>query len=174
MGVLLLAAHGQQVKPGPPDSDPIFGIPYNSAHVHFETAPASIARICKEARGRGRVFSLYAYWKQGDDEYFVVSDAVSDETGIGVVLRHGTDCYETQAMGLIWGLNRTAPQKGTVSIKVPETALEGLASDLLRRYAIAFGGKEAFLRAVHHLNHFDPADLGPVLGRHFEEYVKTH
>jgi hypothetical protein len=158
---------------GPPHDDPVFGVPYDAKQVHFEDAPAKIGELCTDLRGKGRTFSLYAYWGAGDMEYMVVSDAVSQDTGVGVVL-HGDVCYETTAEDLMNGVYFSNPKKGEAQkqIEALHDALNGLAADLLRRYTVAFGGKQKFLRELHKLPHFDPADLAPLLRKRFEEYAK--
>ena len=161
--------HGQS---GLAEYDPIFGIPYLPRKVHFENAPSKIGRLCREARGRGRRFSLYAYWKDGSTEYMVVSDAVSEDTGIGIILSGG-ECHEGQAAALLWGGDLPGQHEGVKPITPSDSVLNGLAMDLLHRYAAAFGGKKEFLAAVKRLKGFNLADLPPMLRKRFEEYAMS-
>lgn len=127
-------------------SDPVFGMTYDSRLVHFETAPKRVSQACPDLHGQQ--FWLYAYHKTGNLEYFVLSNRQSEDSGAGVILR-GAECIEGLPDWLLSGDAKYHPSKvndgqGLFS----EPALHSLSSDLLRRYAAAFGGKRNFLEAV--------------------------
>ncbi len=147
-------------------SEPVFGITYDPEKVHFDYAPSWLASRCHE-KGANRKFWLYAYLKDGDTEYFVVSDRVSEESGIGFVVR-GQKCSD----GLPeWVLTGDAQYNGDKSIKFSAVVLKAIAQDVFRRYTAAFDGKKNFLQKVHH-DHFTTADLLPPFRAEFERFEK--
>jgi hypothetical protein len=127
-------------------SDPVFGIAYDPQRVRFEYSPERIGRLCPDLQNRR--FWLYAYSKEGTTEYFVISNRESETSGVGVVLR-GTQCVVGLPDWVLTGDSHLHPEKAGQSIRFSNTAVIGLASDLCRRYSIAFGGKDAFLSALH-------------------------
>jgi hypothetical protein len=56
------------------------------------------------------------------------------------------------------------------NLKFPDSALHGLARDLLRRYTLAFGGKKKFLDAVRHSGISPHSDLTIVIRDEFEKF----
>jgi hypothetical protein len=152
-------------------SDPVFGMTYDLQKVHFETAPASIGRLCPEARGE--TYWLYAYRKEGDAEYFILSNFRSVISGAGVVLKGGR-CTEALPDWILSGGEIATPQRTDRSIKFTEAVEHGLAKDLLRRYSVAFGGRESFLNEVK-LHGLPISDLSTfhVLYSEFQDFART-
>ena len=166
VGFALLALGTERVV-GASMSDPIFGMRYNTQDVHFDYAPVKVSRFCGGFRGRR--FWLYAYWKAGNREYFIVSDQVSEISGSGVVL------YEAQCItGLPdWLIYGTMPPDGAAKLtKITEDVRHGLVKDLLRRYSAAFGGKKNFLRSESR-DGLPPYDLPLIFRVDFEEFATS-
>ena len=150
-------------------SDPVFGMTYDTRAVHFQNAPRRISQLCPDLRAQR--FWLYAYWKTGDSEYFVLSNLKSEDSGVGVVLR-GSQCVEGLPDWLLSGDKKYHPASDDKLVVFTQATLQGLASDLLRRYANAFGGKKNFLEAVKKKG-LPPQDLVPVLRAEFERFSNT-
>jgi hypothetical protein len=143
---------------------------YDAQKVRFEQAPPSIGRFCRDLRGEK--FWLYAYWKEADTEYFVLSNRKSEVSGVGVVLR-GTECATGLPDWVLTGDARNGgPDKVNKPVRFSDTVLHGLALDVLRRYTAAFGGKKNFLQAVRMPPHSGPSYLEPVLRSEFEKFAR--
>jgi hypothetical protein len=152
-------------------SDPVFGLVYDTGKVHFERAPPSVERMCAaDLQGR-KNFWLYAYWKALDTEYFLLSSRESQESG-GAAVIHGNKCTLGLPDWILSGEPSLNPDNRDRSIVFPASVLHGLASDLLKRYSVAFGSKRNFLDATHRLRHFSPTDLPPVLRTEYEAFSK--
>ena len=152
--------------------DPLFGLTYSPGHVRFEAAPASIGQSCPSLRGRQ--LWTYAKWEERNRQYWIVSGFVApkpesagnqprnlepDATGIAVELR-GSECrVGTPAITLSGKAGR---DRGKKPIEASRKAREGLASDALRRYALAFGGQAQFLQELAR-QRIDRAKVPPVL-----------
>jgi hypothetical protein len=152
--------------------DPLFGLTYSPGQVRFETAPGSIGRSCPSLSGRQ--LWVYAKWEGPTRLYWIVSGFVAakpdsarnrpgyvepDATGLVVELR-GSECrLGTPRIVLSRKSGRSKKQK---PIEISEQALNGLASDALRRYAAAFGGKAQFLQELAR-QRVDRAKVPPVL-----------
>lgn len=147
-------------------SDPVFGISYDPEIVHFETAPSKISSLCSESRGQK--FWLYAYSRAGETEYFVLSNQESKVSGVGVVISGGK-CVEGLPDWILTGNPEYSPQAR--SNQFPPEVVHGLAVDLLRRYATAFGGKNNFLEAMRK-DGLPPDDETPVLKEEFQKFSK--
>jgi hypothetical protein len=120
-------------------TDPMFGgLGYDARDVRFEHAPASIGEACPTLSGKS--LWLYAYMKIDDTEYFYVSDWVMADNSPALAVVRGTACTVDTSE---W----TTPERATLEIS--DVVRRGLITDLFRRHAAAFGGKAAFLRALH-------------------------
>lgn len=159
--------------------EPLFGISYSIAKVHFDDAPASIKRLCQ---WNDRMW-LYASWKEADKEYFLVNDLVRTrpdgggkqppgyEPGFGSVVElHGTECAIAPADTFMSG--EVVSGKHIKPIQPSDAVIRGLVSDAFLRYTAAFGGKENFVREVHKVG-ASLADLPPILRSEFERFAKT-
>jgi len=152
-------------------ADPVFGIGYDIRKVHFERAPAILEKACAaDLRGR-KGFWVYAYWKEGKTEYFVISNQQSQESGGAAVIRDGA-CTLGLPEWVLTGQVRFNPDNNDALIKFPPTVLRGLAVDLLRRYVAAFGGKGNFLEAVRK-DGIPPDEKLPVLKDEFDRFSKS-
>lgn len=119
-------------------TDPMFGgLGYDARNVHFEHAPALIGEDCPALREKS--LWVYAYMKTADTTYFYVSDWVMADNAPVLVVIHGTACKVDSSK---W----TTAEGPTL---VSDVVRRGLIVDLYRRHATAFGGKAAFLRALH-------------------------
>lgn len=172
LGLVVLSGSFGQAQTGSLMSDPVFGITYDTRLVHFDRAPQSLERACAaDLRGRGN-FWLYAYWKEGDTEYLVISNRDSQESGGAAVIR-GNKCTLGLPDWVLRGEAKFNPDNRDTSIRFTPAVLQGLSADLIRRYTAAFGGKKNFLGAVRRLSNFSPAaDLPPAVAREFERFTK--
>ena len=146
-------------------SDPVFGIGYNTRRVHFDEVPKRIADSCP--RLREERYWVYAYLKEGETEYLIVSSRASQVSGGGVMIR-GLVCTLSLPDALLYGI-ADPDHKDRV---ITAATMHGLAVDLFRRYENAFGGKENFLREVSR-GGLAPSDLPPGFRREFEVYAKS-
>src|ERR1700679_155502 len=120
-------------------SDPVFGTTYDTKAVHFETAPARIAELCRDM-GRGTIW-VFAHWRQGDDDYYVVSSYMSETSGIGVVIQRGV-CVEGLPEWILSGNPEFHPFKEDTPVVFNALILRGLATDLLRRMLPPTGARK--------------------------------
>jgi hypothetical protein len=159
--------------------DPLFGIMYDPQKVHFENAPTSLRERCSALWGRD--LWLYAEFKTGETEYFVLSGLLqihpdgpatrpaSSEPDGGIVAEiRGTTCKLTVPDVFMWEQIASAPE--LKPLDVTDAILNGLVSDALRRYEAAFGGKSNFLDAVR-MAGLPPAQLPPVLRTKYLQYA---
>jgi len=152
-------------------TDPIFGISYDVRKVAFERAPAFLGQACAaDLRGR-KDFWVYANWKEGDVQYFVISSPRSQESGAAAVIHNGA-CTLGLPEWVLTGQARFNPDNKDTSITFSATALHGLVVDLLRRYTAAFGGKRSFLEAVRK-HGIAPDDKIPVLKEEFVRFSRS-
>jgi hypothetical protein len=153
-------------------NDPVFGIIYDPHRVRFEIAPRSLEKKCAaDLRGRER-FWLFAYWKEADTEYFLISSQRASESG-GAAAVSVTRCTLGLPDWLLTGERKFNPDATDSSIVFSSSVLHGLAKDLLDRYSKAFAGKDRFLDAVRKLKNFSPnEDLPPVLRAEYETFSK--
>jgi hypothetical protein len=158
--------------------DPLFGILYDVAKVHFERAPSSVSQLCSELHGR-RGMWLYAAWETPQAHYLVISgliqvhsDGPSKEPpsfepdgGVAVELR-GTECRLSSVDWLFSEKVNPDPR----APRVTQQTLNGLVSDALRRYAAAFGGRQNFIREIEK-SHVALNDLSPVLRHQLQAFM---
>lgn len=151
-------------------TDPVFGVEYDMRKVHFEYAPESLERTCApDLRGRTR-FWLYADWKEGNSEYLVISNRESQAYG-GAAVIQGGKCVLGVPYWVLSGDPQFNPGK---SVVFTDRALHGLATDLLRRYSLAYGGKKSFLAAVNGPHRLPMTESLPVaLRREFDRFAKS-
>ncbi len=160
--------------------DPLFGVTYDVAKVHFEGAPSSVSQLCSELRGRRRMW-LYAAWDTPQAHYLVVSGLIQvhrdgsskeppsfePDAGVAVELR-GTQCRLSSVDWLFSEKVNPDPR----APKITQQILNGLVSDALRRYVAAFGGRQNFLREIEK-SHVELDDLSPVLRRQLQTFMNA-
>lgn len=150
-------------------ADPIFGVNYDPPKVHFERAPAQVEKHCRDLRGE-RLW-VYAHWQQSGIELFILSSLRSQPTGIGVVLQ-GANCTQIVPAWILTGETRNWTAGGDPPLQLTAAILDSLTSDLLQRYATAFGGKQRFIDAVHEGGR-PAADWAPAVRRAFDAYAAS-
>jgi|HubBroStandDraft_6_1064221.scaffolds.fasta_scaffold594281_2 hypothetical protein len=167
VSLLLLAAGWAGAQPGLSMSDPVFGIRYQTGSIHFENAPRKLGQLCRDLGSEN--FWVYAYWKERDTEYFVLSSRKSEVSGAGAVI-HRDKCIVGLPDWLLTGEARYGgPDKIDNSMKPNDAVVHGLALDLLHRYTVAFGSKQKFLEAARR---HPPSHLMPILSSEFKEYAQ--
>jgi hypothetical protein len=130
--------------------DPLFGLPYTAASIHFEPAPADLAQTCHDlvnARWDRRLW-IFAKAAQGDDVYLVVGGFYVARKA-GTVAGKSSAVMKADALGAIAhiegatctlaGPAREVFDYGDPTIDAPTLRL--LAADAMSRYAKAYGGK---------------------------------
>jgi hypothetical protein len=167
--LLIITISVVQAQPRSLMGDPVFGMTYDTRKVHFENAPAKISQLCRDLSGE--TFWLYAYYKTPDAEYFVLSNSTSEVSGVGLVLR-GTHCTEGLPDWILSGNAKYHPFNEDQPVVFNDPILHGLASDLLRRYSSAFGGKKYFIDAVKKSG-LPPNELVPPLRTDVERFIKA-
>jgi len=123
---------------------------------------------------------IYAHFKDNDLEFFVLSSKIASESSTSAAIV-GTHCQ--LASNPDWAMTgnpdyapleyRDGALRPVVldkDLRFPDSALHGLAQDLLRRYAQAFSGKRRFLDAVRASGFSPSADLTPVIRGEFEKF----
>lgn len=158
-------------------SDPVLGIVYDPAKIHFEMAPSEIGNLCPMSRGKK--FWLFAYLRTAvGEEFFVLSNRETSVSGEGVVISGGK-CIEGLPDWILTGNPEYGPRDfrngheqlsaSAGSIKFTPEVLHSLAVDLLRRYTVAFGGKKNFLHAMRK-DGLPPSDKMPILKEEFDKF----
>ncbi len=163
--LLVTLAGGVPGKAQSKMSDPVFGMGYDTRYVHFEEVPKRFADVCP--RLREERYWLYAYFKEADTEYLVVSSLRSRVSGGGVVIR-GRVCELAFPDVLLYGI----PDTDAKDMAITPTVEHGLAADLFRRYGEAFGGKKIFLDERSR-GGLALSGLPPDFRREFEAYSKS-
>lgn len=159
-------------------TDPLFGISYDRQKIDFETMPRTLVATCPELQGRYVAAWVYGHFKMEDSEYFLISGLMEsqadepggvartiapEEEGLAVALR-GSTCIVDQAdYFLSQGIN---PAKAATPITVSQSVLTGILQDAFKRYVIAFGGKQEFLK------HVKPSTVLPTVREQFEIFAK--
>jgi len=152
--------------------DPIFFVGYDTRYVHFDEAPVSTGRLCRDGLPKWKQIWVYAELKSDDAVYFVINGRLSDGTldpyvdGLAIKLK-GTQCIVDREN--IFNTNPGATKR----ILAPQPVLRGLVEDLLRRYTAAFGGKQKFLQAVSRNPKFRSGDLWDPVRIPFEQFAKS-
>jgi hypothetical protein len=155
-------------------TDPLFGISYDRQRVHFERMPSLLMENCPRLHGRYVAAWDYGHFKIPDSEYFLISGLMEshedvpgetrtigpDEGGGLVVALQGSKCLVDQAeYFLTQGVN---PAKSATPIMVPKSVLSGILRDSFKKYVIAIGGKQEFLK------HVKPNALLPIVREQLE------
>jgi hypothetical protein len=143
----------------PPGNDPIFGMNFDAARVHFEKAPATLKARCPKLWDRiskNEVFYVFAAATLDGKEYLLLSSRTTEVSGAGLMLE-GSKCTEIAADGMI--------------DDVPEPVGKALAADAFRRYARAYGNKKAFLEAERK-GGLKPDEMGKRLRAEFEAFSR--
>ncbi|MFZ0819009.1 MAG: hypothetical protein WAM91_03000 [Candidatus Acidiferrales bacterium] len=160
-------------------TDPLFGIFYNPEKVHFEKMPPLLSERCPRLKDRYVAAWEYGHFKTADSEYFLISGlmefhedkpegarTIAPEEGGGLVVAlRSSGCLVDQAdYFLTQGIN---PAKTATPITVPKSVLAGMLQDAFRKYAIAFGGKQEFLK------HVKPEAALPIVQEQLETFEKN-
>ena len=159
-------------------TDPLFGISYDRQRMTFERMPATLAESCPRLRGRYVTAWVYGHLKTPDSEYFLISglmESHADEPGgartvapdegggVAVALR-GSGCVVDQSEYFL--TQEVNPGKTATPIIVPKAVLVSILQEAFKRYVIAFGSKQEFLK------HVKPKALLPVVREQFEAFEK--
>jgi hypothetical protein len=156
--------------------DPIFEMDYDTTTVHFEVAPASFGKRCRNLPEWKKMW-IYASWKTPDAEYFIVNGWLNDRTldpytdGIVIELQ-GTECIIDQPGGIFSGKVYPYMNKWK-HVEASPDVVRGLVSDMLHRYTVAFGGKKAFIKAVYSKSGIPPSGQFDAIRIPFEQYAKS-
>jgi hypothetical protein len=159
-------------------ADPLFGISYDQYRVHFERMPSLLEKKCTWLHGRYVAAWAYGHFKSVDSEYFLISGLMEsqedeprgartiapDEGGGLVVALQGSKCLVDQSEYFL--TQGTNPAKKATPIMVPREVLIGIVQDAFKKYAIAFGGKQEFLK------HVKPNALLPFVREQLETFEK--
>ena len=156
-----------------PLDDPMFGISYLRANIHYEQIPTSIQKLCPDLREG--TFWTFAHYQSGASEYFVVLGLQKHQDGdaLGAVVKiEGSNCQEYDSS---WMLSGVVPKSGYAhgakNIQLPgqgvkricdhgpsgacyyflrspeeEAILRGLIEDGLARAIRAYGGESQFMK----------------------------
>lgn len=138
--------------------DPFFLIEYDPAHARFDRMPMGIGRECPQMRDHYVRGWVYGHLKTPEAEYFIVDGYVrtesedrpgvfsvvpEDGSGFIIEIRAGECLVDPTPYVFFPDLNR-----GKGRIRIPESVLDAISSELLQTYAKAFGGKKAFLQRI--------------------------
>jgi hypothetical protein len=150
--------------------DPFFLIEYDPAHVHFAPMPAIIGSECPEMRNHYVRAWVYGHLKTPEAEYFIVDGYVKiesedrpgsfsvvpeDGSGFLIEIKAGKCLVDPTPYVFFPELNKAKSR-----IRVPDSVLDAISSELLKRYAKSFGGKKAFLQRIQNVKRGDlPASL---------------
>jgi len=170
-----------QTQKQKPMTDPLFGISYDRQRVHFERMPSLLEKNCTRLHDRYVAAWAYGYLKTPDSEYFLISGLMKsqedeprgartiapDEGGGLVVALQGSKCLVDQTEYFL--TQGTNPAKKATPIMVPREVLTGILQDALKKYEIAFGGKEEFLKRVKPIK---PNALLPIIREQLEKFEK--
>ncbi|HKN74035.1 MAG TPA: hypothetical protein VJW94_02570 [Candidatus Acidoferrum sp.] len=141
-------------------TDQLFGISYDPKKVHFERMPPVLAEKCPRLQDRYVAAWVYGHLKTADSEYFLISGlmefqedkpggahTIAPEEGDGLIVAlRGSQCLVDQASYFFdQSIN---PAKTATPIMVPKSVLTGILQESFKRYVIAFGGKQEFLKRV--------------------------
>jgi hypothetical protein len=126
-------------------SEPIFGIQYDPAIVHFEKAPPLIGEACRDMRGKKVI--VYAHLTYHDIQFFVVQEYLG-EFGVAIAISNG-HCAEIDSDRFLYdGPDALAEQGIDVEKDQEKQLMHSVAANILIQYSKAFGGKQKFLRAL--------------------------
>jgi hypothetical protein len=151
----LALAYGQVMM-----TDPLCGISYDPQTVHFEKLPARLVKLCPDLRGRYVAAWTYGSFKANGTEYFLLSGlmefheekprgarSIAPDEGDGLVAAiQGSKCIVDQTGYFLMQTVNTA--NGATAIMVPRPVVTGVLQDAFKRYVVAFGSKEEFLKHV--------------------------
>jgi len=137
-----------------PMFDPLFAISYDPQVTHFEQAPETIGRLCKDLRGRK--LWIYAEWRDKETTYYIVSgfivnhpdgpgkgDVSPDEDGVAVAIQ-GEKCTTDDAVWTLSGWSDTNP-----AARLPEAFPESLPGKGAPRVCDKSGSCHYAVRSLH-------------------------
>jgi hypothetical protein len=149
---IAVAQHRQQM------TDQLFGISYDPQRVHFDKMPTALNDKCPGLRRRYVNAWVYGHFETSESEYFLISGlmefhrekgapTIAPEEGDGLVvaLQHSKCLLDEAGYFLTQTVNTG---KGTTPMMVPSSVLTGILQDAFKRYSVAFGGKQEFLKRV--------------------------
>ncbi|HTZ70581.1 MAG TPA: hypothetical protein VMB71_08025 [Acetobacteraceae bacterium] len=129
--------------------DPLFNLPYDPAHVHFDSIPLSNVAQCAPllgslGQGTGRA-KLFGQLVNGRRRVVIIGDE-DPRTPRGlsgtVLVMHGGNC---RSSGPLFALRRAHVSDPDLDPGLSASDVSLLMRDVLTRYARAFGSKTAFL-----------------------------
>lgn len=142
-------------------SDPLFGINYSPAKVHFQEAP-NIVYKCKGLKKRHgdlfmfgvvhrkKVHFYYVYgWEQVESHDGVRHLEAEDNSGIFVVI--GNNACLSIGAGYAWSPLERDRQEA-MKMGITKKVVAELLSDAVNREVVAFGGRDRFLRQLSAIN----------------------
>jgi hypothetical protein len=151
-GTAALAQHQQ------PMTDQLFGVSYDPQKIHFDKMPPALADKCPGLGHRYVAAWVYGHFKTSESEYFLISGlmefhrengtpTIAPDEGDGLVVAiQDSKCLMDEAG---YFLTQTVNAgKGATPIMVPSSVVTGILQDAFKRYSVAFGGKQEFLRRV--------------------------
>ncbi len=130
--------------------DPVFGLRYDTAAVHYETMPGQLRQICKDFKP-AQAYWLYAHIKQGSADFYIVN-TLPDESYGTVVRIEGADCSEADfgntytAYVPAAGYSETA-ETSPMPGDEPNVQTEGEVAGNFH-YVLRFASEEAVLRGL--------------------------
>lgn len=141
-------------------TDPLFGISYDRETIHFGRVPSRLTKSCQRLRGMYVDAWAYGHLQTADAEYFLISGLMEshadepggarsiapDEGGGVVVALRGSECLVDQVdYFLSQDIN---PAKRATPVLVSASVLKAILQDAFKKYVVAFGGKQEFLKRV--------------------------
>ncbi len=132
-------------------TDPVFGLQYDPATVHYEPMPAEIRTICKDFNP-DQAYWVFAHVRQGNADFYVVNTVPEDSNGAFVRLE-GQDCDEND-FGNVYTAHvpaegyasdiATSPMPGKDE---PDVQDEGATAGNYH-YVLRYASEEAVLRGL--------------------------
>lgn len=152
--------------------DPLFLISYDPHKVQFDRMPPILNRRCAQLHNHYAVAWVYGHLKTPDAEYYVIDGNIETnvpEEGYGFTVEiRGSNCYveptPTVFFQVVGKKNASPP-----SLNISDETLGEISTELLHRYAKAFGGKRKFLR---HVTRQHQEELPPILREKFEVFKR--
>jgi len=125
--------------------EPVFGIEYDPAKVHFEKAPLLIGNVCADMRGKD--LQVYARLKEGNALYFIAMEHGA-EFGVAIIIR-GNRCGEVDSDRFLYEGPRSFSDQGfDITKDDNRKIMNDMAASILAEYSKVFGGKKEFLDAL--------------------------
>jgi hypothetical protein len=166
----------------------VFGIEFDANNVRFDVVPASVLKECSELRNHYVEAWVYGHLKTEDTEYFIVDGYVKiesedhpgtfttvQEDGSFVIELRAGKCLVDPSPYVFFPELVAQGKNPKPKIQVTDQVLDAIWTELLQRYAKAFGGKRAFLRRIQKINREDlPHGLRGQLETFEKDAADTH